>query len=283
VHVVGISVDGLEEYHNWWRGAPEGLNPFRKALELLSESVLLSSAPGKLEVSLVPTKRNLAQITDLMRLISGLGIRRFSVHRAMPVGRFLRWLDLLPDAREYLEMIIRILEVNQELGMRIHFHHTIESIYASLLLGYDTFSPTVVGNPEGCSSLGIDAFSRVHFDPWCVAEPLSSFHAGSLVTGEASLAELLQKAEDWCHVRVPELRCRGCDVKCSGGSRVAAAMAFLKRQLGYSALARGEFDLGFLLEAMLEVDPACPLYWIRHRNSGKARTDLAANWLGSQG
>jgi len=260
VQVVGISLDGLEEYHNWWRQPPKGMNAFRKATGLLSDAAQLPFGPEKLEVSLVPTKKNIAEIPGLMELVYRLGVRKFSVHRAMPVGRFLDQLDLLPDAKDYLIILTAMLNVNERLGMAIHIHHSIESIYSSLLLGLDSFAPTVIRNPERFSSLGIDPIGRVYFDPWCMARPLSRFDIGSLEDGKTRLTQLLEQTEKWHRRFIPESRCFGCQIRCSGGSRIGAALALLEHQLGRSAMARGNFTIELLLDAMSAVDPVCPLY-----------------------
>ncbi len=52
----------------------------------------------------------------------------------------------------------------------------------------------------------------------------------------------------------PHLRCNGCCYDCSGGSRIAAAAKVLNN------IDEAEITDLHILDAMTQVDPACPLY-----------------------
>ena len=234
VSYIGVSVDGLEEYHNWWRGSSEinGItNSFDHAIATVKAILAMAKARESLEVSTVATKRNLMQIPNLMRYLRDLGVERYSVHGTMQVGRFSRKPELVPTAEDYLRLLITIVETNEELGMDVHLHHSIESIYATLLLGHDTYVKNRLGNPDKRSSIGIDPTGNVHFDPWWMVPPWDQLAGGSLLADGASLESIFSQgivaiAQEYCR---PEVRCHGCPQRCSGGSRIAAAAAFIEQ------------------------------------------------------
>ena len=261
VSYIGVSVDGLKEYHNWWRGSNKVnriTNSFDHTIATIKAILTIPKARESLEVSTVVTKRNLAQIPHLMRYLHEIGVDRYSVHRAMQVGRLSRKPELIPTAEDYLRLLVTIVETNEELGMDVHLHHSIESIYSTLLLGHDTYVRNKLGNPDKRSSIGIDPEGNVHFDPWCMVPPWDQLTGGSLLEDETSLESIFSQgilaiAQEYCQ---PEVRCHGCPQRCSGGSRIAAAAAFIEQD---QSLRLEDVTESHILAGMAEVDPACPL------------------------
>lgn len=260
ISYVGISIDGLEHYHNRWRKSVEGGNSFQRTIGLIKQMLEVPTLSEKLDVTTVPTKKNLHQIKDLMVFLHNIGLKNYSVHRAMQVGRFWAKDELLPNKEDYFKLFTDILETSHKLGINAHLHHSIESIYTSLLLGIDTYDGTNLGNPDRKASLGIDPWGRIFFDPWCTVEPWSKLAKSSLLedkTFEQILSEhggVQDLMENYCQ---KEIRCKGCPVSCSGGNRIASAANHLRSNFSYSA---NEVTKEDLLAAMDSVDPACPLY-----------------------
>jgi len=261
VSYIGVSVDGLEEYHNWWRGSNEinGItNSFDRIIATIKAILAMPKARESLEVNTVVTKRNLTQIPHLMRYLHDIGVERYSVHRTMQVGRFSRKPEFVPTAEDYLRLLVMIVETNEELGIDVHLHHSIESIYSTLLLGHDTYVKNKLGNPDKRSSIGIDPRGNVHFDPWCMVPPWDQLTGGSLLDYEASLESIFNQgilaiAQEYCQ---PEVRCHGCTQRCSGGSRIAAAASFIEQD---QSLRLKDVTESHILAGMAEVDPACLL------------------------
>ena len=266
VSYIGISLDGLESYHNRWRRA-ENENGFQQSVSFIRSILELPNVQKKLEVSTVVTKDNLTQIPELMRFLYNMGVCKYSIHRTMHVGR--AWLNrkadgLIPNARDYLDLMVAVLETNRELGLEVHLHHSIESIYATLLLGLETYSEKL-GDPDRRSSIGVDWYGHVYFDPWCLVEPLSLMFvpfAPSLVDDNVTLENILHK--DKSDVRdviqqscLPSKRCLGCPMPCSGGSRVAAALYNLRRD-GKSSQQK-QISVESILTRLDQIDPVCPL------------------------
>ncbi|SMG55433.1 radical SAM protein [Paenibacillus aquistagni] len=261
VSYIGISIDGMEQYHNKWRRTVEGGNSFERSMNLIREMLQVPTLKSKLDITTVPTKNNLAEIPALMRYLNQEGIQNYSVHRAMQVGRFWDKDQLLPSPSDYFKLLVQIVETNQELGMNVHLHHSIESIYTSLLLGVNTYSESNLGNPDRKASLGIDPVGRIFFDPWCTVDPWDKLAKSSLLDDDVTFESILKEhggiqdiIDSYCR---KDIRCKGCDAACSGGNRIAAAANHIRSNF---QLKSKEVTKEQLLEAMDSVDPACPLY-----------------------
>lgn len=260
---LGISLDGLEEYHNWWRNGQIRGGAFQKSIALIKSLVLNSTVGSKLEVSSVASKRNLEQLPLLMKYLKDLGVNSYSVHRAMPVGRMELFPELVPNSKEYFGLLVKLLEAAEELSMSVHLHHSIESIYATLLLGLETYQPDLIGTPDAGASLGIEPGGTLVFDPWSMLGAWKQLNGGNLLDDGMLLADILETRGntvlDLARVyTAPNIRCRGCVYPCSGGNRIAAAAGNLV--VSYGRLRQQEITVSHILSAMQEIDPACPLY-----------------------
>lgn len=272
VSYIGVSLDGLADYHNRWRGpssiplpmngSKDPADSFQHTVAFIRRALEIPEIAEVLEVTTVVTRHNLDEIPDLMRFLKGLGVQRYSIHRTMLVGRFTD-PSLVPDGPDYLRLFVAVLETNEELGMDVHLHHSLESIYATLLLGHDTYAADKAGYPDRRSSLGIGPTGEVYFDPWCMVPPWTMLSGGSLLDEDVTLESILhpngggmlEVARAYCARHV---RCLGCPQPCSGGSRIAAAAHYLSRNGGLSPHRVTE---NHLLAGLAQPDPACPLYW----------------------
>ena len=259
VSYVGISINGLEEYHNWWAGNNK-INAFQRSIEVVKRLCSYVEYAEKIEVTFVASKRNIAEIPDLMDLLQHIGVKNYSLHRAMAIGRMARHPELIPDASDYLNLLLAIIERSQTNGLTVHLHHSIESIHATLLLGLNTYAPDKIGNPDAGSSLGIEPGGHLVFDPWCTTGIWKSLSGGNIYddavdfksaiegTGSGTVFDIVKT------YTAPHLRCEGCEYECSGGSRIAAAANALNN------IDESEITDLHILDAMTKIDPACPLY-----------------------
>jgi len=259
VSYIGLSVDGLEKYHNEWRN-PNGRaiagNIYRRNMETLRKASRDPDLKEVVEVTSVLTKTNLSDVYELMKRLASMGIKKYSIHRTMPVGRMARHSELLPTAQDYLTILRYAARAWELYGLDIHLHHSLESMYGSLFLGADTFDELRLLCPAARSSIGIDPFGNAYFCPWCVAEPYSQLSAGSLQSQTSfstiiETSEIMNFARNYCKQWV---RCLRCEVDCSGGCRVAASADFI------SKLPKGQDPTFFdLIVGFANKDPACPL------------------------
>lgn len=257
VSYIGTSINGLRDYHNWWAGNDD-IDAFTRATTTVRNLCKDAAFSNKIEVTSVATKRNMAELPALMQFLAGLGIKQYSVHRAIPVGRMALHQELIPDASDYLQLLISLIHSATNTGLDFHIHHSIESIHAALLLGMDTYLYDHIGNPDALSSIGIDPECNVVFDPWCTTGCWKQLSAGNLLTYPGPLDEMLH-APDSVFQKTAAFtssnnRCNGCPMKCSGGSRIVAATHELCDR------PNSAISVQDIYAAMQAVDPACPLY-----------------------
>lgn len=251
---IGISVNGLREYHNRWSGRPE-IDPYGRSMGVVQDLCRDPRARDKLEVTSVATRENIRELPLLMEELAAAGVRRYSVHRAIPVGRMARHTELLPNAMEYLDLLLGLIRAEEKTGMRFHLHHSIENIHQALLFGDTTYDTTKAGDRNPQSSIGIGVEGSVVFDAWCMAQPWCRLTCGNIYADDTPLQTMLDDPgtpfSRASRAAVSDKRCGGCPHPCAGGSRVVAAAAALNGSCA------GEEEL---IRAFEGVDPACPLY-----------------------
>ena len=268
VSYVGISINGLEEYHNWWVGNNK-INAYQRSLSVVEKICLDDINAGKIEVTSVASKKNIAELPDLMDKLKEIGVKNYSIHRAMPVGRMAHHSELIPDANDYLRLLIAIIERSKTNGLAVHLHHSIESIHATLLLGLKTYVPDKIGNPDAGSSLGIEPEGHLVFDPWCTTGIWKTLSGGNIYEENADFADIVEGTGGGTifdlakTYTAPHLRCNGCPYDCSGGSRIAAVANAL------NGVDVSEITDSHILDAMTTIDPACPFFDINQEATSK--------------
>lgn len=258
VSYVGISINGLKDYHNWWSNAKMFL-PYDRAMKTLEQLCNHPDFSKKIEVTTVATKKNIHAITDLMKELRNFGVINYSVHRAIPVGRMCRFTEeIIPDYKDYLKLLIELVNTSNQLGMNAHMHHTIEAIYGAILFGINTYDEkSIMLNRR--SSISIDPSGIVRIDPWCTTVFWRDLVTlGSLCDLQNTLNIIFSKNSSVLNhlhesFSIKE-RCGGCKVNCSGGSRIVAATTALLHS------GKTNVSIDELLTAMKEKDPACPYY-----------------------
>ena len=79
---VTISLDGLEDNHNWMRGNPHSFQRVDQALTMLAKVPQLMS-----DVVTCVTRRNYSQLPDIRQYLISKGVRRWRLFTVFPVGR----------------------------------------------------------------------------------------------------------------------------------------------------------------------------------------------------
>jgi len=265
-HYVGnieISIDGFRYYHNKWRDPDKITNvkdPYEKALLLTSEIIRYRDLQRKLEVSSVPTKENLNLLPKFVLMLDKLGVKNYSIHRCMPVGRMKEHIDLVPSSQDYAKLIINIWRIKKRSQMYdIHIHHSIESIFSALILGKDIHL-SALPLSSGRHSIGIDWNGNLFMDPWGIIKPFDLLKAGNLLDPNVEMWELMESrtsiikmADDITKKRV---RCKRCMMDCSGGSRFNAIANYVYKILRKNR----DISIFELLAGLSQIDPICPLY-----------------------
>jgi len=195
VNNFGVSIDGDEEYHNYWRN-PLNRSPVKNPyLAVLDSIIRICEHPEmrkKLVITFTPTKYNLSIIPQEVIKLAAIGVKRFSIHRNMPVGRMYYHRELGPDEKEYLKLVSTLIDIENELNIDIRLHHSLEHMYRYYMLG-----EIYAGSPTPCSikrsSIGIDVKGYVYFCPWLVSLPFKKGTTKSLLDHGVELEELLNE------------------------------------------------------------------------------------------
>lgn len=264
VSYIGISINGLEDYHNWWSNN-RNINAYANATSVLKKLCVDQSIASKIEVTSVATKKNCDSIPELMDALKKMGVVNYSVHRAIPVGRMQTIGEsLIPDADKYLGLLIDVISAAERLSINAHFHHSIEAIYASLLFGINTYDAEKVINANYRSSISIDPLGEVLIDPWCTVGIWRKLSLGNVFDYDFTFEKAFNNKTDILNkVRMSiekENRCYGCKRHCSGGSRIVAAV----NKINEVGVAIG--DVNQLFDALKAIDPACPLAYSDDRS-----------------
>lgn len=257
VSYVGVSINGLRDYHNWWANN-DRIDAFSKATDTVKKLCVVPEFAEKVEVTTVVTKQNMDTITELMVYLKGIHVKRYSLHRPIPVGRMKRYFKtLIPSASDYFKLLVELVEQSRKLNMHAHIHHSIEGIYGFWMAGIDTFYDDNILSANYRSSIGIEPNGDVVVDPWCTVDFWKQLKLGNILERNTEIENLFDTSSELLQ-RLRECisknnRCNGCEKNCSGGSRLVAAASHL------SNVDTNKIDLNMILKAMTAVDPACPL------------------------
>lgn len=257
---IGISVNGLHDYHNWWSNVT-AIDAYDNTMRTLRELCTDDSIVNKLEVTSVATTRNIETLPSLMSILHSIGVKNYSIHRAFPVGRMLQLnTEIMPDWKQYLLLLCNVLEMSKTLSMNVHLHHSIESIHATLLCGYNTISEKALVDKNYRSSISIDMFGDIYINPWATLGYWKLLKLGNLFDNNESIKNAFyknsQKIKDINESYSVKHRCNGCLEPCSGGSRIISAITYLRN------MDNAHIDYELLIHALKQKDPACPYYYI---------------------
>lgn len=102
---ISVSIDGLEETHNWFRESPGSYQKTVQGVKnLLDEKAFLH-----VQVTTVVHHRNISELPKMYEIMKGLGIRSWRVINIDPIGRAKDNPDLMltPDEYKYVIDFIR--------------------------------------------------------------------------------------------------------------------------------------------------------------------------------
>lgn len=112
VRYVGISIDGLEEEHDRFRGVD---GSFKKAARAFEELKKYNVGSG---LRLTLNKRNISQIGSIFKFIETTEINRVCFYHMVPVGRGKNMTDLIPNGGEIRNCLDKIIDWTETLVER---------------------------------------------------------------------------------------------------------------------------------------------------------------------
>lgn len=257
VSYIGVSINGLHDYHNWWANN-HTFDVYERATGVIRKLSEVPEIISKLEVTTVATTKNIDSIPALMEVLSGWGVKNYSVHRAIPVGRMDKQkMELIPSWKQYLLLLLKMIETAKKTGMNAHLHHSIEGIHGALMCGIDTLADQKLIDKNHRSSIGVGTNGELTIDPWCTVGYWKNLSLGNILcdfkTIEELFAENQEKIAAIQNCYAVDYRCDGCNERCSGGNRIVAAATYLKEM-------KSNYSSESIFRAFSKKDPACPLY-----------------------
>ncbi len=154
-----ISLDGLEEDHNWMRGIPD-------AFEHAAEAIRILAGKGiAFDVVTCVNKRNFPKLNDIKEFLIGLGVKRWRIFTVFPVGRAATDPELQIDNAQYKALMDYIVDTRKE--GRIHLSYGCEGFLGpyegkvrdhlfSCQAGLTIASVRIDGAISGCTSIRSD-------------------------------------------------------------------------------------------------------------------------------
>lgn len=256
-----ISIDGFEKQHNAWRD-PNKItnipNPFKKSISLIEKIYEEPSILEILEVSSIATSDNISILPDFVNYLYNKGIKNYSIHRAIPIGRMSKLLSKVPSTQQYIKLLIKLgklMKNNREI--KAHIHHSLESIYSALFLGRDIHESDIIMR-SGRHSIGIRWDGKIFFDAWCVVPPYDLLCCGNILDENISLNKIIMSENNPINITSKivnkNLRCKSCKFQCSGGMRINAQIHYINKYCNSNV------SCNDLICGLSQIDPACPLY-----------------------
>lgn len=128
LHNITVSLDGLEETHNWMRNHPKS---FQRAYEAIKMTALASDL--NFDVVTCVNRRSLPQLIELKELLIEAGVRQWRLFTIFPSGRAAQYPDF-ELSREELETLMQFIADTRKEG-RIKASFCCEGFMA----GYEGF------------------------------------------------------------------------------------------------------------------------------------------------
>jgi len=95
-----ISLDGLENSHNWLRNSPGSFEKVSNAITLAASSTRLN-----FDVVTCVNKRNIDELPDILEHLTGKGVRAWRLFTIIPIGRAIDNPDLSLTASQFVKLM----------------------------------------------------------------------------------------------------------------------------------------------------------------------------------
>jgi len=117
MHSVTVSLDGLEDSHNWLRGHPESFKRAKKAIEMLVEDPFWKA----MDVITCVNKKNIHELDNIREMLIKMGVRRWRFFTISPIGRAVDTDDLFLDELQFKHLMSKILEFKKLGGIKVNY------------------------------------------------------------------------------------------------------------------------------------------------------------------
>ena len=97
---ITISLDGLEDSHDWMRGMPGSYKHALKAISIIAKEPRLNA-----DVVTCVNKRNLSELPQICDLLTGLGVKQWRLFTIIPIGRAASDPDMHLSDQEFVRLM----------------------------------------------------------------------------------------------------------------------------------------------------------------------------------
>lgn len=111
-----ISLDGLQETHNWLRNHPESFTRAAKAVELAAKTERLN-----FDVVTCVNKRNFCELTEIKKLLESLHVPSWRLFTIAPIGRAKSNRELFLSAAQFTGLMNFISDSRKKGKMEVKF------------------------------------------------------------------------------------------------------------------------------------------------------------------
>ncbi len=116
IRAITISLDGLEEAHNWLRGNKKS---FRNAVEALS--ILSKTEDLRYDVVTCANQKNINELTELYNLLLKLGLKEWRIFTVFPIGRAKQHDELQLKPKDLKGLFDFIEQVRKEGKIKLNY------------------------------------------------------------------------------------------------------------------------------------------------------------------
>lgn len=110
-----VSLDGLEENHDWMRGSPGSFKYASNAIDILCHS------PITFDVVTCVNRRNYKQLNEIKEHLIGIGVKAWRLFTIFPVGRAASDPELILTQEEYRGLMDFIIASRKEGRIRTNY------------------------------------------------------------------------------------------------------------------------------------------------------------------
>ncbi len=114
---ITISLDGLEEDHDWLRGRKTSFQKAVKAIKLFVKNPFYQA----MDVISCVNKRTIKKLDELYQYIVDLGVKQWRLFMISPIGRAVETPELFLNADEFKYLMDKVLEFKEKNEIRVNY------------------------------------------------------------------------------------------------------------------------------------------------------------------
>ncbi len=116
LRVITVSLDGLEESHNWLRGVKSSYENAVHAIQLLTEQSNL-----EYDVVTCVNQKNFGELNKIKDLLISLGVKAWRIFTVFPIGRARAYNKLQLEPKEFKELFDFIKQTRKENSIKLNY------------------------------------------------------------------------------------------------------------------------------------------------------------------